>query len=86
VSIASVQKYVASQQADRSLAPGKSPGRREAIPPEQYRALVRQLTKHPDVTLAEHVAWWEATYRVALSTMYRTIRRLRGTYRKDMGS
>jgi transposase len=84
VSYASVTRYVALQRANRSLRPGKSPGRPQAIPPAQYPALEHQLDQHDDATLAEHVAMWEAAHGVTmtLATMYRTIRRLGWTYQK----
>jgi transposase len=87
VSYASVTKYVVVQRANRSLRPGKRPGRPKAIPPAQYPALEHQLDEHDDATRAEHSARWEAAHGVTLtlSTLFRTMRRLRWTDKKRHG-
>jgi transposase len=84
VSVAAVTKYVALQRAARSLVPGKSTGRPQAITPNQYPDLERHLEEDPGATLAEHVARWETSpgVRMHLATMDRAIRRLGWTSQK----
>src|SRR5436309_1032174 len=77
VSVASVTKYVSLRSSARSLVPGKSSGRPQAITPGQYPELVEQLRTHDDATLVEHVSLWEASHgvRLSVSGMWRTIKR-----------
>jgi transposase len=84
VSVASVTKYVSWQVSARSLAPGKSSGRPQAISPAQYPDLDQQLRAHHDATLAEHVRLWEASHgvRLSVSGMWRTLRRVGWTFKK----
>jgi hypothetical protein len=56
------------QRAERSLTAVKSTGRPKAIAPAQYPELERQLIAHPDATLAEHVALWEAGDGVSMTS------------------
>lgn len=74
---------------DRRLTGQTTPrprfGRRRAIPPSQDDALRTHVAQHPDATLAEHCAQWEARYgvHVSPSTMCRAIARLRLPLKKS---
>lgn len=71
--------------AGDSLIPGQSPGRPRKIPSEQEAALRTQVAAHPDATLAEHCAHWQAATGVAVSraTMSRRLAKLNWPLKKS---
>lgn len=83
VGVTTVKRFV-QRAADADLAPRTSPGRPRVIDGAHAAALEAQLQAHPDATLAEHCAQWEAEHgvRVSLATMYRAITRLGWTRKK----
>lgn len=82
VGTATLKRWRRRRDETGSVAPGTSPGRRPRIGPYRHAALraqVRaQVRAHPDATLAEHCALWEAATgdRVSPATMCRTLQRL----------
>lgn len=63
---------------DRGLAPGGSPGRSRAIPPDDEADLRAQVAAHPDATLAAHCTDRAAAGKAMVSsaTMSRALTRL----------
>lgn len=82
-----VQRWVAQQARDGSLAPKPIPGRPRAIGPADEPALLAQVRATPDATLAEHCAAWQAAHHLPLSitAMHRALARL-GWPRKKKSS
>jgi transposase len=74
----SIKRYRAQRRTTGDLAPRKSPGRSPNLRPEQRPLLLAQVREHPDATLAEHCAWWEAAtgQHFSISTMARTLGRV----------
>lgn len=60
------------------------PGRTRLIGPAHEAALAAQVAAHPDATLAEHCARWQASHgvRVSVPTMGRAMQRLGVTLKK----
>ena len=79
-----VRRYLRQWERTGSLAPKPIPGAPPAIAPEQYPALLTQLTALPDATLEAHCDRWEAEQgvRVSISTMSRAQRRAGWTRKK----
>lgn len=78
VSPNSIGRWKRKQAAGESLEPGRAPGRRRRITPDEEPALRAQVAAHPDATLAEHGALWTADGHasVRLATMSRALARL----------
>lgn len=79
-----VYRYLRQQRHTGSLAPQPIPGRPRALPVEREPDLVRQLTLHPDATLAEQCDRWatQSGTRVSPATMSRMLARLGWTRKK----
>jgi transposase len=84
VHVATVYRYLQRRRDTKSLARSPIPGRPPTIPPEHYPELIAHVAAHPDATLAERCAWWEAEHAVSLSkaTMSRLLARLGTTHKK----
>ncbi len=84
VSVDTVARYLARRRERGHLLPDHSPGAPPRIAPAQYPALLAQLEAHPDATLAEHCAVWEASTGewVSTATMCRAQARLGWTRKK----
>ena len=84
VSARSVRRWVQWRRERGGLAIRPRSGRPPKIAPAQHPALVAQVAAHPDATLAEHAARWEAATGVALrpSTLSRLFARLRVTLKQ----
>lgn len=67
VSVATITRYLQRRRATGSLLPGRSPGRTPSSAPAQYPALAAQVAAHPDDTLAQHAATWQAEQGAAVS-------------------
>jgi transposase len=80
-----VRRYLHQWERTGSLAARPIPGATPAIPPEQYPALLVQLTAMPDATLEAHCDRWEREQgvRVSISTMSRAQRRAGWTRKKS---
>jgi transposase len=78
VGTATIERWRRRQRESGSLAPRPRPGRPRCIAPQHGAALTAQVHAHPDATLAEHCAQWEATQgvRVSEATMSRALARL----------
>lgn len=78
-------RWKARRGQGRSLAPGQSPGRPPVIAPAQHAALRAQIAAHPDATLAQHCALWQATTggRVSIASMARYLTALAITLKKS---
>lgn len=74
----SIGRWQRKQAGGESLEPGRAPGRRRSITPDEEPVLRTQVAAHPDATLAAHGAEWVATGHpaVSLATMSRAFSRL----------
>src|SRR5204863_8359758 len=88
VSTATLTRWRRRQREMGSLAESPRPGPPGVKTAGLKVALVPRLQEHPDATLEEHCAWWEATsgVRVSHATMSRMITRHAGwTRKKSLG-
>ena len=87
VSVSAVKRYVVRQQETGSLQRTPIPGGPRKIGREQEAILLARLGAAPDATVLEHCAWWAEQQGQQLSeaTMWRAIRRLGWTHKKDAG-
>ena len=78
VGTATIERWRRRQRESSSVAPRVRSGWPRCIVPLQLAVLRAQVHDHPDATLAEHCAWWEAAQGVRLSpaTMSRALARL----------
>lgn len=78
VGTATLKRWRRQQRETGNLAPKPKPGRSPKITPADHPALVAQVAAHPDATLAEHCAWWDAEHgvRVSVATMSRRLQQL----------
>ena len=67
VSVATIKRYRQRRRETGGLLPGHSPGRSPGIAPAQHPALAAQVAAHPDDTLAQHAATWQAERGAAVS-------------------
>ncbi len=68
VSLPTIKRWLRRRRETGSLAPSPRPGP-PAVKMGPLRAgLLPQLEAHPDATLEEHCARWEAAHRVRVST------------------
>ncbi len=83
VNVSTVKRYLV-RDAQRALAPKKSPGRPRRIPTAEQPDLAAQVEASPDATLEEHCAAWEKSHGVRLSvaTMHRSIARVQYTLKR----
>ena len=84
ISLGTLKRWLAKERNGLDLRPASPPGRQPTITPDQRAALEAQLQGHPDATLAEHAARWNAAHGTSLSqwTLGRAIRRLGWTRKK----
>jgi transposase len=84
VGISSIKRWSTQQRQTGSVAARSRPGRHRRIGTEQEAALLAQVAKTPDATLAEQCATWAAATEMHLSTATksRTLARLRQTHKK----
>ena len=61
VSRATVGRWRTRQRTTGSCAPGTSPGRPPGVATALDAGIVAQLMAHPDATLREHTACWNAS-------------------------
>jgi transposase len=85
VSVATIKRYLKRRRETGGLTPGQSPGRTPEIGPDAYAALAAQVAAHPDDTLAQHAATWQAERGVAVSlwAVDRALGRARITRKKS---
>ena len=85
VSLSSIARWRAQQEATGALAPKPRFGRPPRIGPADVAALEAQVLGAPDATLAEHCAQWRQQHGVVVSgaTMARALRRLGITLKKS---
>ena len=88
VTVVTVKRAVVQHRETGSLAPKPIPGCPRRIGPDQEAQLRARLEAAPDAPVLEHCVWWTEQYGQELSeaTMWRAIRRLGGTHKKDTGS
>lgn len=78
VGTATLKRWRRRRRETGAVTPRRSPGRPARISPYQHAALRAQVRTHPDATLLEHCAYWDATTgdRVSTATMCRVLQRL----------
>src|SRR5688500_17337622 len=67
VGTATIERWRRRQREHGTLAPRPRSGRPRRIGPGHIAALTAQVQGHPDATLSEHCARWEAAHAVRLS-------------------
>lgn len=84
ISLGTLKRWLAKQRRGLDLTPSTPPGPQPAITPAHHAALRAQLEAHPDATLAQHAAVWNAAYGTTLSqwTLGRAIRSMGWTRKK----
>ena len=85
VSSSTIKRWLSRRATTWSLIQSPRPGQAPRITKAHEAALRAQLQHHPDATLAEHAALWNAEYDMTLSqwTLGRAIRRLNWTRKKS---
>jgi transposase len=80
-----VKRYLHQWRTTGALAARPRPGRRPAVSPDQYPAVLAQLAALPDATLEEHCARWRERGGVAVSpsAWCRLEQRLGWTHKKS---
>lgn len=80
-----IRRWRQRQRTTGTVTARLRPGRPPRIGRTQALALQTQVAAHPDATLAQHCAWWEAEQgvHVSVATMSRVIRRLGITVKKS---
>src|SRR5215468_4549497 len=88
VHVNTVKRLVVRHQQTGVLTPRPIPGGQRQIGPAQEVILRERLRADPDATVQEHCAWWEQTHgqQLSESTMWRALRRLGWTHKKNAGS
>jgi transposase len=88
VAVTTVKRAVVQQRETGSLERKPIPSRPRAIRGEQEMMLRARLAVTPDATVLEHCAWWaqQQGQQFSAVTMWRAIRRLGWTHKKDVGS
>lgn len=86
VSPRTIRRYLERQRTGRSLAPGRTTGRKRSLTPEQEIALGQQSDAHPDDTLEQHRQrlYNEHGVQVSTATISRSLKRLNRTRKKDV--
>jgi transposase len=84
VSLRSVERWLTKARRHESLADRPRTGRPPALPPAEVPALLAWVRAHPEATLAEIAAAWQAEHgrRLGLSTLSRLLRRAGLTRKK----
>lgn len=84
VSRSTIKRYLTLRRKTGDVKPKAIPGRPSKKGVALHVGLLSQLEAHPDVTLAEHCQFWEATHgmHVSSATMSRAITRLNWTRKK----
>ena len=84
ISLGTLKRWLAKQRQGLNLRPGTPSGPQPTITPAHHVALRGQLEDHPDATLAEHAALWNAVHGTTLSqwTFGRAIRGIGWTRKK----
>jgi transposase len=85
ISARSLRRWRQRVVGGQPLVPGTSPGRPPVIAPTQHDLLRAQVAAHPDATLAQHCALWQAATQgvVSVATMARTLTDLGLTLQKS---
>lgn len=85
VSITTVKRYLQRERATGSVAATPPRYKQPQIRDEYEQQLADQVRRLPEATLAEHVAAWEEStgMKVSTPTMCRALQRLRQTRKKD---
>ena len=85
VAVTTVKRAVVQQRETGSLERKPIPGGPRRIGPEQDAVLRARLEAAPDATVLEHCAWWaeQQGQQVSEATMWRAIRRLGWTHKKN---
>jgi|RhiMetdeSRZDD1v2_1073273.scaffolds.fasta_scaffold1962985_1 transposase len=85
VSQGSIKRWLRARRETGDLTPRRPPGRPATIQSTQTPALRAQLEQHPDATLAEHAAHWNADTGTTLSqwSLGRAIRALGWSRKKS---
>ena len=85
VSLSSVERLARKKRHGHSLEPGKSPGKKPLIEPEQQPALEQLTASRTDWTLRTLAAAWQQQGGKVLSqaTLSRTLRRLGFSYKNE---
>ena len=85
ISSGSLKRWLAKQRRGEDLRPRRPPGPQPTITRAHQAALEAQLAAHPDATLADHAALWNAAHGTTLSqwTLGRAIRGLGWTRKKS---
>lgn len=80
-----VKRYLHQWRTTGALAARPRPGRRPAVSPDRYPAVLAQLAALPDATLEEHCARWHERSGVAVSpsAWCRLERRLGWTHKRS---
>jgi len=88
VSVKTVQRLVRLQDATGSLAPRPRPGMARRIGVADEERLRERLEAAPDATVLENCAWWVEVrgQQVSEATMWRAMRRLGWTHKKNSHS
>lgn len=83
ISERTITRWLARRQAGRPLAGGTGPGRTHGIADAALPILRAQVSGHPDATLAEHLALWNAEHPpVSQSALVRAMKRAGWTRKK----
>lgn len=84
ISITTVKRYIERFRKQGHVEMRVQSRMKPTIRDEQLPALIQQLHRQSDATLAGQVATWEATHgvRVGVSTMWRAIKRAGWTRKK----
>lgn len=85
VGVSSVKRYLQQRTHTGSLGRRPIPGGPRRLGSEQEPVLRARVEALPEATLAEQCAWWEREQgqRLSSTTMWRAIRRLGWTRKKD---
>ena len=76
VSLSTIGSWQQRQRERGSVAPSPRLGRPPRFGPAEQAALLAQVQAHPEATVAEHRARWEADHRgrVSFGTMHRALK------------
>ena len=88
VSVKTVQRLVRQQHETGTLAPRPIPGLPRRIGPAEDVQIQERLEAVPDATVLENCAWWAeiSGQQVSEPTMWRAMRRLGWTHKKNASS
>jgi len=88
VSLSSVERLARKKRGGHSLEPGKSPGKKPLVEPEQHEAFAQLAASRTDWTLQTLAQAWQEHGGKALSqaTTWRTLRRSGFSFKKSAAS